>query len=236
MSPGDYRNQLAAALGATADCLQLDDLEQALDGRKGEDARRNMEAHVAGCVHCRTGLALLREFDSGAIRPEERRDVSWVVARLRRRSPEPAWWNRLWRIRIMMPAAALAAAILLVVGLQLRRPVMEPVPYSPGADVMRSQSLKVIAPVGDIATPPQALEWQAVAGATHYRVRVLEVDRSELWSTTTSQQRIVLPKSVLRSVAPLKTILWEITAVDTAGNVLASSGLQHFRLAPSAQG
>lgn len=232
--PSGDRNHLAAALGPTPECLQIEELEGALQGRKGEEARRTVEAHTAACVYCQTELALLREFDAGAIRPNERRDVNWIVARLRSQSAGPVWWKRIWTIRILAPAAAFATVIALVVGLQLRRPAIEPVSYSPGIDVMRSQSLKVLAPVGDVATPPQALEWQAIPGATHYTVKVLEVDRTELWSTTTPAPRILLPESVLRSVVPLKTILWEITAEDNSGNLLGSSGLQHFRLARGA--
>ena len=219
------------------ECAAIDELALLLDGRRGEELQRRAEAHVAGCLHCQTELALLREFESPAIRPEEQRDVNWIVARLRKNptvAPVP-WWKQIWTARFLAPASiALATAIIAIaIGLNMRQSPLSPVP-GPGREVMRSQAVELMSPTGDIKSAPAELRWRPVAGASSYRVRLLEVDRTELWSTTVSQSSVALPGAVREKIVPLKTLMWEITALDDAGALVASSGLQAFRLKASA--
>ena len=217
--------------------MAIDELALVLEGRRGEELQRQAEAHTASCLHCRTELALLREFESPAIRAAEQRDVNWIVARLRKNSPAAPvpWWKQIWTIRFLAPASiALATALIVIgIGLNMRQTPFSPVP-APGREVMRSQSLDIIAPLGDLTTLPTELKWRAVTGATHYRVRLLEVDHTELWNTTVSQTSAALPGAVREKIVPLKTLLWEITALDDAGNLVAGSGFQVFRLQASA--
>jgi hypothetical protein len=54
------------------------------------------------------------------------------------------------------------------------------------------------------------------------------VDKTELWSATTSSASIEIPGDVRTRITPLKKVLWEVTALDPSGNPVASSGLQSF--------
>ena len=68
--------------------------------------------------------------------------------------------------------------------------------------------------------------------AVRYRVRLMEVDRQELWSTSTSALGVDLPAPVRASIAPGRTLLWDVTAYDAAGAAIAESGTQSFRVVP----
>lgn len=226
-------NRLSDAFAATPDCFEIDELSLLLDGKRGEQLQRRAEKHVAGCMHCQTELALLREFESPAVRPTEQSDVNWIVSRLRKNSPAAPlpWWKQIWSSRILIPASiALATALIAIgIGLQMRQTPYSPVP-APGREVMRSQSVDTVSPLGDVTLAPAEFKWRAVAGASRYRVRLFEVDRTELWNTTVSQTSVALDDSVREKIVPLKSLLWDVTALDDAGTVLASSGLQRFRL------
>jgi len=101
-----------------------------------------------------------------------------------------------------------------------------------GDEVTRSLALVVRQPVGDQAESPRRFEWVAVDRAVRYRVRLLEVDRHEVWSTSTSAPAVDLPPAVRTSIAPGRMLLWDVTAYDAAGAVIAESGTQSFRVAP----
>ena len=101
-----------------------------------------------------------------------------------------------------------------------------------GDEVTRSLAVTVRGPVGDQVESPQRFEWLAVDGAVRYRVRLMEVDRRELWSTSTSALAVDLPPPIRTSIAPGRTLLWDVTAYDAAGAAIAESGTQSFKVVP----
>jgi hypothetical protein len=101
-----------------------------------------------------------------------------------------------------------------------------------GDEVTRSMAITVRAPVGNQAEPPQRLEWLPVDRAVRYRVRMLEVDRREIWSTSTSAPEVALPPDVRSSITPGRTFEWDVTAYDSADRAIAESGIQSFRVEP----
>ncbi len=221
-----------AALGPTAECLAIDELASVLEGRRGDPARGTAEAHMLGCAYCRNEMTLLREFESPAIRPEERKAVDSIAAQLRKNSPAAAesWWQWLRNPKILVPALSFAMALIAVtVGLQFRHSTIQP--YVPSAnDVLRGQSVEVIGPVGDVAQPPDRLEWRPVAGASQYKIKLMEVDRTEVWSATLAQTSALVPQNVRSKLSPLKTLLWQVVAINGVGDVVADSGVQRFRV------
>ncbi len=224
-----------AMFGPTADCMELEELTRSLDGRLGEDRKRLAKTHVAECAHCRTELALFSEFDGPTLQAGEQADVAAIVAELRQNEPVvPApvsWWQQLWTPRILAPVALGFASLLVVVVVSFQPKSSPSQPFVPNAnEVVRSQSIEVIGPVGDIAQSPSVLAWRAVPGAASYRVRVAEVDRTELWSGTVGSSEAALPVHVRSRIVPLKTLVWEVTAVDVSGATIARSGLEPFRL------
>lgn len=224
---------LKSVFGPTVDCVAIDQLSLMLDGRRGEEQQRRAEVHVEGCAHCRAGIALLKEFESPAIRPGEQRDVNWIVARLRKNQPVQAlpWWKRMWTVPMLAPISIGLAMALIAIGVGLEMRHSPGQPFSPGGgEVMRSQSVEVLAPLGDLAERPAELRWKPVAGASRYMVRVFEVDRTELWTTTVQETSVAIPSSMQAKIVPLKTLMWEVRALDASRSVLASSGPTSFRL------
>lgn len=190
-------------------------------------------AHIATCPRCQAERALLAEFESATPLPEEEAGVSWISQRLESRlapvrpAPVPqARWRRWLSFHNM--GFSLAAAMLMValgVGLFQRQ---QPALIAPqGAMTMRSGEIGAISPLGDLDGPPASLVWQPVAGASSYSVQVMEVDRTLVWTSESKIPSAALPSQL---VVPGKPLLWQVLAKDGAGNALASSAPQRFRL------
>ena len=235
--PEQQQNKIAAALGPTADCMEIDDLAAILNGRGGEEARLQASTHVANCTYCVTELALLHEFEAPAIQSQEQAAVNAITARLRTTSPAAPlpWWKGLldqfWTPRILAPVSLGFAALFvaITIGIQSRHSPGQPI-ILPEHEVTRSQVVSVIGPRGDQAQAPHQLQWQATAGAERYSVKLMEVDRTELWSTSDTHTSVPLPPDIQEKIVPLKTLVWQVTAFDSGGTVLATSGPQQFRL------
>lgn len=193
-------------------------------------------AHIACCPRCQAERALLAEFESATPLPEEEGKVAWISRRLEDRltpmraapKPEPRWRRWLSFRSLNTIGFSLAAAMVVValgVGLYGRR---QPLLVAPqGALTLRSGEIAAISPLGDLDAAPSMLLWQPVAGASSYSVRVMEVDRTLVWIGETKVPSAALPA---RLIAPGKPLLWQVTAKDAAGNALAQSASQRFRL------
>lgn len=212
-------NNLTGIFGPTPECPSIDEL-----------AKPDHEQHLDACAYCSSQLALFRNFESGEPATEESEAVEAIVSRLRRSSPAApeSWWSRIWRPKVLAPTAiALAAASLaLTVYVNSRTSNLD----LPSDNVMRSSRLVAVAPLGQIAQQPSQLRWDPVPGAAKYNIRMLEVDRTELWSASSDAPAVDIPQSVRTRIVPLKTLLWEVSAVDSAGKVLAASGIQRFAI------
>jgi hypothetical protein len=228
---GDAVRKSLTVLGPGPDCLAIDDLVQSLEGGQGDIQKENAAKHVSTCAYCKAELAMFQTFADGNVRSEERRDVEAIVSKLRRNSPVPSesWWTRLLQIRIWAPAGVAFASIVLVVVLWGPGRPGGPEVSGPG-DVMRSHAVTLIAPLGDLPEAPEQLRWNGVSGATGYRVRLSEVDHTELWSGATAGTEIALPDDIRRKITPLKTLDWQVLAVDDRSSTLADSGLRQFRV------
>src|SRR2546425_12971416 len=75
---------LRAALAPSGSCLTLEQLGRLCDRDHAGSADARAAEHVAGCLRCRTELALLKAFESASPRPGEEAAASWIVARLER--------------------------------------------------------------------------------------------------------------------------------------------------------
>ena len=237
MSPAD-RNKIAAAFGPTPDCTAIEDLAPALEGMRGEEVRQRTQAHVDQCAFCQTELALFRQFESPNIRPEERAAVASVTARLRRASPvrSPSLFDRFRRPAFLVPVCAGLAAAVVALVLLVPASRQTLAPYTPPEqEPLRSRAVDVIGPTGDLTAAPAEFQWQAVGGASAYRVRLMETDRTVLWHETVPGTSVTLPRAVRNRIVPLKTLLWDVAAVDAAGTVIAQSGIKRFKLIPAGQ-
>lgn len=237
------REILRTALAPGAECLSIERLACHADGMLGAGEDAEAATHIRGCLNCQAELTLLRAVMSSGARPGEAEIVRDGLARLESRTPgvvgagrgdgsaRPKWL----RPGMLLPVAAMAAILLAAGGryyvVSQRAPAL-PDTVSAAGEVTRSAAIAVTAPVGDLAEPPRRLDWLAVVRAVRYHVRVMEVDRREVWSTGTSAAGVELPPAVRASIGPGRTLLWDVTAYDASGAAIAESGPQSFRIAP----
>jgi len=142
----------------------VDDLSALLDGALDPAARREVEAHLAGCAACRAERGRL----SGALRalgrlPAAPAPSPWFEARLAARlaaEPGPGWRDRLasWRPwprgwRLAVPAAGLTAVALAGVLMVRHQRGLE---LGAAAELELLQEYETIASVGDVETAEDA--------------------------------------------------------------------------------
>lgn len=207
------------ALEPSPECIDI--------ARLGEELETTDRAHLETCTRCQTELALFREIGREESTAEEADAAKWIADELRRRNNvvafRPKAWNAIY---------AVAAVLLLVIGagwwVQLREPSLD-VPSASGT--YRSARLELVAPRGDLAQAPNELRWKPVPGASHYRVRIVEVDATQVWSGDTTGTDVVLPPDVIAQFAPGKRLLWQVEAFRGAES-LAVSESQTVRVTP----
>jgi hypothetical protein len=238
-------DKIRTALLAKPDCLSLRQLEELAAVQNPTDP------HLAGCPRCQAELALLKQFEASQPLPDEGAAVAWINSQLDRRLEQikhpgraPAQsrglWSRLFqreKLGWLVPAAAVLA--IAVIGFVLFRPGKEPelrAGLGAGLPVYRSQEIEIVGPSGELEQAPARLEWKPFAGAASYKVAVMEVDRSTLWASETPENTVVVPASTRAKMLASKPILWQVTAFDLRGKVLASSQTQRFVVAPRRPG
>ena len=227
-----------AAMGRTESCPSIEALAGAAENPE-------IRKHVDECVHCRSELALMQSFETADPRPEEVASVQWIEGELLRRPPvvavppQRSAWPRLWdvigfglrphpRAAISMAAACLVVGVIGAVYFQRGR-----TPEITGPDssaVMRSSHIAPVGPVGDIDQPPSEFRWEAVPGAARYEFRLLEVDRTMVWSTQSANSQLDIPAEIRVRMVPARSFLWEVSALNSSGEKIGSTDLQTFHI------
>ena len=237
------REILKAALATTPDCLNLQQLEALVTCPTAPNP------HLLQCPRCQAELAMLKSFESTEPLPGEGAAVAWISSHLERkveqiknpsrandlRSPlasaSPSWFARLFGTgRIRYGILAGAVALVAITSVILLRPSKEPELRAAlgNQPVYRSQQVQLVGPVGDVNRVPKTLDWQAFPGTQTYKVEVMEVDQSPLWTTEIKDTLVTIPDVVRAKIVPSKPILWRVTALDSAGKILAISSTQRF--------
>ena len=222
-------------LGQGPGCLEPVDHERVASGLGTPSQVR----HLNECNACQTELALLREFvDGQPSTAEEAAAVTRIERQLRQSPPwakvaEPrrrwfAAWN--WQLAGFALAGALVLVLFLMPTGGPRQPGLAPL--DGGASVLRAGEVTGLAPVGDVEAAPDKLRWQPAAGATQYRVQILDVEELPVWSAMAApgQVELALPAEARALMLPHKTLFWKVEALDRQGQVLASSALERFRV------
>jgi len=209
---------LRQALRRGPDCPPLEAL---LAGGQAE--------HVSGCAGCQAELALFASFEAPLPANEsERQAIPVIVNRLR---PKP-FLARFFGSRARLGGLALAAAaVILALGLasQWRTGRLEPVPET-AVPVYRSPVIRVTPPLEDLSRPPAEIRWDAVKGAAVYDVSVAEVDRNIIFNDSLTNPVLSVPASLSKLIVPGKTLSFRVSARDSAGRELASSGSVTLRV------
>jgi hypothetical protein len=224
----DARHGWQEALARTPECID--------QARFGDELDAASQAHLRSCAHCQAELALFRELDRDDSTAEEQQAAQWIAAELQRRFSN-ADNVKPFRRKTLPALYAAAAAIVLVIGagswMRFREPGIEPMTET--VDVYRSGRLEVVAPAGEIAQAPNELRWTAVPNATHYVVRIAEVDATAVWSARTTQPYAPLPPAAVAQFAPGKRLLWDVQAFR-GNEMLASSETQDVRVSIASHG
>jgi hypothetical protein len=226
---------LRSALRPAPDCPPIEVLSEHLTGAEGNEARATAEFHLRQCLHCRTEMDLLYEFETGGIRPDEVASVQWVAERLKRDTRAPAadratgWWTA-WRMpKLALGVASLALVALLAVGIssewRLRQSLTKPVPEF-GNEVQRTRLIEIIRTPGFFA-------WKPVAGAARYDLTVRTVDGAAIIHKSFTGTTLAFPPEVDALVKAGKLLEWEVIARDSASTEIAGSGVQRLRQAAS---
>jgi hypothetical protein len=232
---------LSKALARGANCPPLEKLEPLADAAHGGGG--DVARHVETCSYCQTELELLKTFQRAEIQQNDAAAVQQIARRLHERSPEifagrpskerKSFWDSIFGVRWLAPGAVAVAALLLVVavGLQLQRSAAPSLGRgNGGGEVMRSGSIRLLAPVGDLTEAPAEIRWEPTASAVRYRVHILEVDHTELWKADVAESHVALPENIRAQVVPAKTLLCQVQAFDQNGNLTGESDFSHFRL------
>ena len=124
------------------------------------------------------------------------------------------WWR--W-------AAPLAAAAIIVLGINLMQPGDEP------ADpVMRGtgQVIELVSPTGALDAIPTRFEWIAVEGAARYRFELMD-DQARV-----VRQAVVATNFVIVDAGVPTIGSWRVEALDDLGQAVGSSSSASFEVSP----
>jgi len=229
---------------STGECLSIEDLDRYRLADFPPERMDAARAHLAACPRCDAELELLTRFQEASPSTSESDDAAWVAARLKSRQKEifrpesqarSSGWESLLAAFRMRGAAAALASLVVVAGVAwlYRRPSAPEL--DPGAvagpGVYRSDAIEVLGPLGDAASAPSLFRWTPHPGAASYEIRLLAVDKTELWKGSATAPPLAVPDDARRAMSPSRTLFWEVRAFDGSGAVLAQSGLREFKVA-----
>lgn len=201
-------------------------------------------AHVRQCPHCQSEISMLRSFESATPSRDEGAAVAWIAAQLERnqqtrggsqqkqRASVVASWRNFFRVPYMAAAAALVLAAALGISLYVSENSRPAFNSNYGASPMRSGSIRLTGPSGELAQVPSQFTWEAWPGAAGYSVKLtgMDMDHTLVWQGSSSQNSLALSPEVKALIRPGKPLELTVTALDSAGRPLAS-GKDHFRVA-----
>lgn len=168
------------------------------DGALSAAARATLQAHLAVCVECR--------------------DEVVEVSRILRTVPA----TRRARRRVWIPAAAAAAAVLVLVWPRSAETPLTPVHREEA--VTATVAPRPIAPTGTVDSASR-LVWTSVPYADRYRVRLFDSNGTVLWEHETPDTSGVIPASV--SVRGGIAYFWKVESL-TGFDRRAASNLVEF--------
>ncbi len=224
---------LKQALKRGPECPEIEVLIESLES---PNTSAGVRRHVADCAACQAEVALYQGFEASTpVSGEERQAVDFIVARLADRMLPPKRESVFARLfgsltPVRMGAFAMAAAVVVLgVGLttQWRARQVEPVAET---GIVRSTKIRVTTPLENVSRAPAEIAWQAVEGATTYDVSVAEVDRTVVFYNKFTTSVLPVPADLARLLVPGKTLTFRVTARDSAGKELATTGAVTLRV------
>jgi hypothetical protein len=223
------------AMSANDECLDLAVLERMAEpGTVAPDAKA--ARHLAECPHCQTELAMLKRFEAAEPLENEGAAVAWIAAQLQRNGLSQTASSPVRRVSIWQSlfaggfswkpvAVALALVFVFGAGYMVMNRGGQPSINVPqiGVGPFRSGTVKLAGPAGELTQAPTELKWEAFQGAASYSVELMEVDKTVLSKTQVQGTQLTLTPQQQQIMKPGKPILWQVTALDAAGNEIANS-------------
>lgn len=210
--------------------------------------RERLEEHLSGCRECAAEHDMAVLYERDAVDHLDAGKIAEIVAGLEAESPVrtgasphrngsqegtrhpvPGWaaWPH------ELPTWQVAAAAALLIGLTVATWPRPPALPAAHETTLRGTTVQAISPQDDVVVSPSSFVWHPYPNATTYRVRLLRVDDTVLWEGIASGSRIDLPTAVTESLQALVRYDWTIEALNETGALVATSGLQHFRILPA---
>jgi hypothetical protein len=227
------------AVAETKDCLPLETLERIM---RSASADPKAAAHLAGCAHCQTELAMLKSFEQSTPSPDEGAAVTWIAAQLERQQTTSAsqqkitripFWRTMLRVPYMAGAAALAAVLIFGIGISLYHGNSDgpgKINPGPGSGNFRSGSIHLVSPIANQNNTPTEFRWNAVQDASSYSVELKDVAGITLASATSSQNVLPVTSEMKANMLSSKPLRWKVTAFDAAGKEIANSSTEQFKV------
>jgi hypothetical protein len=225
------------AASATEECLPLEVLERMTENASAD---ANASAHLAGCAHCQTELAMLKNFEQSTPSADEGAAVAWIAAQLERRQSAPLaqqkivrvpFWRTMFRVPYLAGAAALAAVLIL--GISLYHGNSDgPSKINPGlgSGQFRSGAIHLVSPITEQNIAPTEFRWDAVQGAASYTVELKDVAGITLASAKSTQNVLPVTPEMKANMISGKPLKWQVTALDANGNAVADSSGGSFKI------
>jgi len=225
------------AAAETKDCLPLEVLERMTENVSADP---RAAAHLAGCAHCQTELAMLKSFEQSAPSADEGAAVAWIAAQLERRQSAPLaqqkivrapFWRAMFRVPYLAGAAALAAV--LIVGISLYHGNSDgPGRINPGigSEQFRSGAIHLVSPITDQNNAPAEFRWDAVEGASSYSVELKDVAGITLATASSTQNVLPVTPEMKANMISGKPLKWQVTARDANGKEIANSSGGEFKI------
>jgi hypothetical protein len=226
------------ATAETKECLPLEVLERMMENSSSADPKA--AAHLSGCAHCQTELAMLKSFEQSTPSADEGAAVAWIAAQLQRRQNAPVaqqkivhvpFWRTMFRVPYLAGAAALAAVLVLGISLYNGNPG-GPGKINPGlgSGNFRSGAIHLVSPIADQNNAPQEFRWDAVQGASTYSVELKDVAGITLASATSTQNVLPVTPEMRANMLSGKPLKWKVTALNAAGKEIANSSTEQFKV------
>ncbi|HEX4604362.1 MAG TPA: hypothetical protein VH724_10235 [Candidatus Angelobacter sp.] len=231
-----------AAASATDECLPLEVLERMTESGAA-DAKA--AAHLAGCAHCQTELAMLKNFEASVPSADEGAAVAWIAAQLERRQnapmaqpmtqqkmARPSFWRSMFRLPYLAGAGALAAVLVLAVSLYNGSSV-NPAKVGSGNygdGGFRTGAIHLVAPTGNLTEAPAEFRWDAVSGASSYSIELKDVAGITLAGAKTAQNVLAATPEMKANMTAGKPLAWKVTALDASGKAVADSSGGSFKI------
>jgi hypothetical protein len=183
---------------------------------------------------------MLKNFEQSTPSADEGAAVAWIAAQLERRQSAPVaqqkivrvpFWRTMFRVPYMAGAAALAAV--LIFGISLYHGNSDgPGKINPGLGngQFRSGSIHLVSPIADQNSAPAEFRWDAVQGASSYKVELQDVAGITLATANSAQNVLSITPEMKAVMVPGKPLKWKVTAIDATGKEIANSSTEQFEV------